>query len=273
MATHNKNLSKLIKSTRISLKMTQEEFGKQFNPPAAKSIISRWEKGTSTPSAERLLTISKLSGYTVDELLYGTLDQSIASLMLTAMNTVDNFFKNRSFYPPEFIEQGASLEEKNYLSDMFDFVYFKKESYFGTPKVSLEILNKDPETRTEDEQKLLNDFYHKEYIAGSRYLFKRAYNICFKTGIKPYEKNKIMHILAKEAELKFNDVDRTDEGLISFVVGELDSLYSTKIPNFNYSTNAEGEQIKLSSKVHPELEEKISDMIAGLSEQIYDLLK
>ena len=34
-----------IKKIRLSLGKSQEEFGRLFNPPAAKSAVCRWEKG------------------------------------------------------------------------------------------------------------------------------------------------------------------------------------------------------------------------------------
>lgn len=272
MTTANENLSKMIKSTRISLKMTQEEFGKQFTPPAAKSIVSRWEKAQSIPSADRLLKISQLSGYSVDELLYGTLQHAISELMLEAIKKVNSFFKGRSYNPTEFIEQASNAKENIFFQDMFDFVQFKENSYFGTPRVSPKIIDKNAKDRTDIEQKKIDDFYAKEYFAGCEYLYHRTYKICKKTGIRSYEKERIMHILAREAELKFNDIERTDEGLVSYVVSELDDLYISKIPGFIYGTNAEGESVRLGSEINIDLENKISDMIESLSDQIGSLI-
>ncbi|WP_052951361.1 helix-turn-helix domain-containing protein [Levilactobacillus brevis] len=272
MTTENENLSKMIKSTRISMKMTQEEFGKQFTPPAAKSIVSRWEKAQSVPSTDRLLKISQLSGYSVDELLYGTLQHAISELMLEAIRKVHSFFEGRSYNPTEFIEQASNTRENVFFQDMFDFVQFKENSYFGTPRVSRKIMDKNAKDITENEQKKIDDFFSKEYLAGCEYLYNRTYKICKKIGIRSYEKEKIMHILAREAELKFNDIERTDEGLVLYVTSELDELYASKIPSFIYSTNAEGENVRLGSEINTDLENKISDMIANLSEQIYYLI-
>ncbi|MCF7523355.1 helix-turn-helix domain-containing protein [Levilactobacillus brevis] len=161
MTTENENLSKMIKSTRISMKMTQEEFGKQFTPPAAKSIVSRWEKAQSVPSTDRLLKISQLSGYSVDELLYGTLQHAISELMLEAIRKVHSFFEGRSYNPTEFIEQASNTRENIFFQDMFDFVQFKENSYFGTPRVSRKIMDKNAEDITENEQKKIDDFFQK----------------------------------------------------------------------------------------------------------------
>ncbi|WP_203268755.1 helix-turn-helix domain-containing protein [Streptococcus uberis] len=60
-----------LKAIRLSKGMTLEEFGTLFG--AEKSNVSKWEKGKSLPSPERLKKISKISGYSVSELLYGNI--------------------------------------------------------------------------------------------------------------------------------------------------------------------------------------------------------
>lgn len=57
-----------IKEIRLEKGMTLEEFGKLFN--AGKSNVKKWESGINLPTPERLLTIAKLGGMTVEQLLY-----------------------------------------------------------------------------------------------------------------------------------------------------------------------------------------------------------
>ena len=56
---------------------SQEEFGEMFNPPAPKSAVSRWEHGGS-PNKKRIKKIAELGNISVDYLLNGSIDQSIA---------------------------------------------------------------------------------------------------------------------------------------------------------------------------------------------------
>ena len=59
-----------IFSIRKSLGLTMKEFGERMgNPVASDSIVSRWEKGISLPSNERLKKIAELGEMSVDELL------------------------------------------------------------------------------------------------------------------------------------------------------------------------------------------------------------
>lgn len=63
-----KTLGRKIKLIRQDLGYTMEEFGKLFN--ANKSIVSKWEKGTTFPSPDRIKKISEISGISTMNLLF-----------------------------------------------------------------------------------------------------------------------------------------------------------------------------------------------------------
>lgn len=60
-----------IKKIRLSLGLTMKEFGKKFNPPASDSIVSRWERGVSLPSNDRLKRISEIANVSTTYLTTG----------------------------------------------------------------------------------------------------------------------------------------------------------------------------------------------------------
>ena len=64
-----KTTGEQIKSIRLELGETLEEFGKRFNPPANRSLVSGWENNRYTPSPERLKVIAELGGMTVKDLV------------------------------------------------------------------------------------------------------------------------------------------------------------------------------------------------------------
>lgn len=66
-----KEVGMRIKTIRISRGETAEEFGKQIEPPASQSIVSRWERGINLPNRARLEAIAKLGKVTVEYLLTG----------------------------------------------------------------------------------------------------------------------------------------------------------------------------------------------------------
>ena len=58
-----------IKNIRLELGETLEKFGKRFNPPANRSLVSGWENNRYIPSPERLKVIAELGGIQVKELV------------------------------------------------------------------------------------------------------------------------------------------------------------------------------------------------------------
>lgn len=58
-----------IKYIRLELGETLEQFGKRFDPPANRSLVSGWENGRYLPSPKRLKVISELGGIQVEDLV------------------------------------------------------------------------------------------------------------------------------------------------------------------------------------------------------------
>lgn len=69
MEIDKKAVGRRIEFIRKEKGMTLEEFGNLFN--ATKGNVSLWQKGSSLPSNERLAQIAKVSGRTVEQILYG----------------------------------------------------------------------------------------------------------------------------------------------------------------------------------------------------------
>lgn len=67
----NKEIGNRIKMIRINLNLNMENFGKLFNPPANKSLISKWENGKSLPNVTRLNRIAELGNISTHFLLTG----------------------------------------------------------------------------------------------------------------------------------------------------------------------------------------------------------
>ena len=84
----NKNaVGSRIKQIRLDRGYTLEAFGKLFN--TSKSNVLRWEQGISLPNKERIKNISKIADLTVNELLYGSIDEYFE-------NNIDTLLKNNS---------------------------------------------------------------------------------------------------------------------------------------------------------------------------------
>lgn len=85
-----------INQIRIRKGYTLEAFGKLFN--VSKSNVLKWEQGQSLPNKERLASISKIADLTVNELLYGSIDEYLE-------NNFQNLFKLTKIEDVEFDEK------------------------------------------------------------------------------------------------------------------------------------------------------------------------
>ena len=70
---NKKAVGSRIKQIRTNKGYTLEAFGKLFG--ASKSNVQKWETGFTLPNKERLASISKIADITVNELLYGSIDE------------------------------------------------------------------------------------------------------------------------------------------------------------------------------------------------------
>lgn len=71
MEVNKKEVGTRIKSIRISLGLTTQEFAQGFLQSASKGTVSKWENGHYLPNNQRIKEIASFGGITVDELLYG----------------------------------------------------------------------------------------------------------------------------------------------------------------------------------------------------------
>ena len=90
-----KTTGEQIKRIRLELGETLEEFGKRFNPPANRSLVSGWENNRYTPNPERLKAIAEIGGTTVEELRSTSLiGQRIKHIRVSRKETLEEFAEN-----------------------------------------------------------------------------------------------------------------------------------------------------------------------------------
>ena len=75
---NKKAVGSRIKQIRTNKGYTLESFGKLFG--ASKSNVQKWETGFTLPNKERLASISKIADLTVNELMYGSIDEYLENL-------------------------------------------------------------------------------------------------------------------------------------------------------------------------------------------------
>ena len=108
---------------RQSMNLTLEEFGKIFN--AGKSNVQKWEIGSSLPTRERLDKIAKIGNTTINQLLYGSVNEFLE-------NNIEEIFKFAD--EPLILSSGnqSYLFKKNcidyILSSLKEHLSFEKDT-------------------------------------------------------------------------------------------------------------------------------------------------
>lgn len=141
---NKREVGKRIKSIRLQLGLTQENFGGLFD--ATKGNVATWEKGSSLPTADRIKKIAIIGNIDVNELLYGkqTTQQMIINEFKHVPSNLKANIRNKLIQFIDRLEDNYSLP----------FVNEKDRFYF------LSLLNKFIDCNQNDSQnkeKVIND--------------------------------------------------------------------------------------------------------------------
>lgn len=119
-----KEIGHKIKEIRQQTNLSMESFGKLFNPPASKGVVSNWENNYNYPNSERLLRIAELGNITVNELLYDSLDDYARRLLEELEDELQEDESIKKGVIPLII----SDIERRLFSDFFHSEFKNKES-------------------------------------------------------------------------------------------------------------------------------------------------
>lgn len=98
---NKKSVGQRIRQIRLNKGLTFNDFGDLFG--ASRGNVQAWEYGTSLPNKGRLKKISKIGSITVNELLYGSIDEFLE-------NNIEELLAN-SKYPYKSILKSFDLKE------------------------------------------------------------------------------------------------------------------------------------------------------------------
>ncbi|MDT2842878.1 helix-turn-helix domain-containing protein [Vagococcus lutrae] len=261
-------LGSQIKTIRLSLGMNQEQFGELFEPIANKSIVSRWEKGQSIPSAERLKIISDVSNTPIEELIYGNLKDTLFSIVKEADSVFEKYnFINYDKIITDFKDHNK-VREKQLL---FSLGAFKHENYFNTPRPKS--LRVEKEKRTPQDIEEINKYYIDEDIKGTELIVKSALNNPKILSLKPQDKSDLIEVLVESAERLFNDETYDNEGTINFVLNRVSDLFESELPNFTTTIVKYGQKEKsvLREDINPELIEDLDKLYSYIDNYMNEL--
>ena len=202
-----------IKQIRMNKGYTLEAFGKLFG--AKKGNVQQWEKGRSLPNKERLTTISKIADMTVNELIYGSIDEFIE-------NNLEIFIKNYKYPCPHTFK-------------IFNLLYETKLSIRASQELhNSEITINDLETVIKCFYSTLDFIVHHDiyiYIQDNLYLLKKYF-----TNTREY---------------LFNNINRIME-LREFAINnaKIDDFELKKFPEVNSKLIQDKEIVKFSEAIY-----------------------
>lgn len=202
-----------IKQIRMNKGYTLEAFGKLFG--AKKGNVQQWEKGRSLPNKERLTTISKIADMTVNELIYGSIDEFIE-------NNLELFIKNYKYPFPHTFK-------------IFNLLYETKLSIRASQELhNSEITINNLETVIKCFYSTLDFIVHHDiyiYIQDNLYLLKKYF-----TNTREY---------------LFNNINRIME-LREFAINnaKIDDFELKKFPEVNSKLIQDKEIVKFSEEIY-----------------------
>lgn len=202
-----------IKQIRMNKGYTLEAFGKLFG--AKKGNVQQWEKGRSLPNKERLTTISKIADMTVNELIYGSIDEFIE-------NNLELFIKNYKYPFPHTFK-------------IFNLLYETKLSIRASQELhNSEITINNLETVIKCFYSTLDFIVHHDiyiYIQDNLYLLKKYF-----TNTREY---------------LFNNINRIME-LREFAINnaKIDDFELKKFPEVNSKLIQDKEIVKFSEAIY-----------------------
>lgn len=263
----NTGLGLRIKSIRENLGKNQSEFGELFNPPAPKSAVSRWEHGGS-PNKKRLAEIAKLGGMTVDELIYGTLNDSISDITNELYSLFPKWWEivNDSDWNT-FVSLAKDDYEKNnygYISDLFRFIC--SDGYIPYPKFKKKITE-------EEKSKRIKEYRVKNLMVGIRACANIALTEAKILDVSPANKTMLLKLMSEASERHFSGETATNTGILNIVNNSLDDA-TNKIYAITHGfkrKNGLSEEVTYPTKINNEFLEEMDSLIEATQEKAFKI--
>lgn len=255
----NKNkVGERIFNIRNNLKLTLEQFGKLDNLNASKSIVLRWENGTSLPNRSRLESIAKKGNMSVNRLLYGSIDEFLE-------NNTNLLIENSDYpYPSSFrsfdikkdvidyIEMLEFTDNRIIVIDDIDevieafYIYFNDNLVYEVLNTIDEIIKISETNKSEVISVLRDFFFNKGNIFVALHDDKKSLKNEFYTHASDYNKfieflksddikNKIKFypLLTELRELIYKEID----GYFLTIKSTLNTFSLKEILNYNNESN------------------------------------
>ena len=119
---NKKAVGSRIKQIRLNKGYTLEGFGKLFG--ASKGNVQQLENGVSLPNTERIASICKIADLTVNELLYGSIDEFLDNNLVSILEyQTGNKVSSNEEYSIARLQFKKWLEDRNITLENIHYIY------------------------------------------------------------------------------------------------------------------------------------------------------
>ncbi|OFK62562.1 hypothetical protein HMPREF2811_02575 [Globicatella sp. HMSC072A10] len=186
-----------IKEIRMSLpdKPSMEEFGKLFDPPASKGVVSNWENDYNYPNESRLKQIAKLGNISVYELLYGYKEE------LMSFDTGEEFDNYRKKIIDQ-INNNKNSVEKSFLNNKTTLINMIKNE-IASIELELEKIDNNNSNSIYPENKDIIYYQLEELIDKLELKIKEIEN---NPKYKFYIFYNIIYLIAEKEDIELSDI-------------------------------------------------------------------
>lgn len=176
--------------------LSMEEFGKLFNPPASKGVVSNWENNYNYPNNARLNKIARLGNISVEELLYGE------KLEIQSFNSGEEFENARQQVINEILlneKERSFINNKTTLIEELDKQHAQLESEIDE---SLSLIK----TVKDEEEKYALSTRISQFSQELERMEEAKLKLISNPEFKFYVHKKVIYLIASKDELTVDDV-------------------------------------------------------------------
>lgn len=244
-----------IREIRKQLGLSMTAFANKIDDKSKSGTVSNWETGKNLPNNERLKRIAELGGISIDELLLGSLEDVVYSIMSDVAKLKRFNFKNKESF---------SSKEEELLTEI--------EMSFFTAITSRQFNESEEETdfsSLSDSEKIeLIKKRKKEEQETIQHLISISVNECEEKKVSISDRISILECMKTAIFNYAYKQEYTTEGLINFLHSELD--YSLmKAVNYVYLPGSD----KKRETIDDEISEKAYIIVSDAMDKLNDLTK
>lgn len=252
MKINKKTLGMNIKNIRVNkLKINMEEFANLIQ--SGKSNVSRWERGENAPNDLTLTKIAELGNTTVDELLYGSLEDVVN----TMLREVVALYEDRSKTPDsETMEKIVNMYER--------VIYNSSNTLYN------ELLNSNEVRSSFSDKEYLNSYKTESAAAEKKYfsiISQKVISKCKQNDIKPSDIKGIEDIFTNVLAGLTKNKQYNEKSFIEYASNEVLKLSGITLPRFIENAELEGQEIS------GETYKKVATILNNCFKELYDLTK